>query len=83
MGNSNYHFEQKIESINGSPRRLETLLHVAITATITGDSNNNDDSGSKETHKYKYDGEGVDIYDEDTAEEIISIIDRINWERVY
>ena len=81
-GNSNYNLDQIIEAINRLSRRMETLLQRAKTATHTGNSKNNNDPRVNETLDYHDEGEGVDIYDEDTTEEIISIIDRRNNERV-
>ena len=80
MGDSNYHLDQIIEAINRSSRRMEILLRGKKTTTSTGNSNSNDDYGANKIHDYHDEGEGVDISDEYETEEIISIIDRINWE---
>ena len=79
VGDSNYSSDQITERINVLLMRVETLLQGATTATSTVDSNNNDDSDANETHYYHDEVEGFGISDEDTPEEIISIIDRRNW----
>ena len=79
MGYSDGRSDQILESINNSSRRVWTLVQVATITTSTGNINNYDDVGINETHDYRNEEEGVNIDDEDEVEEIISVIDGINW----
>ena len=47
---------------------MEKVLQGATILTITGNSNNDDDSGVNWTHGYHDKVGGVDIYDEDSTE---------------
>ena len=50
--NSNYHLDQRIEVINRSSRKMETLLQGAKIVTRTGNSNNYDENLINKTHDY-------------------------------